>query len=154
MLQDVVIGLLSGLTLWALLPRGVVLTRAYRLKDLAGEPLYDTWEVRNDSALPVLLTSVAFQGPETMDQRTHEIRWDELPVHPHLSKVHGIDIRLDDEQLEYKAEDAEKWRGFTLPPGDTMQVQVMNLRTLRIKYRRAGWLGVFERREIRIHGGA
>lgn len=150
-LQDIIVGGLTGFVLWTVLPRGVVLTRAYRARDLADEPLYDTWELKNDSAIPVQLVSVAMQSPETMDKQG-VIHWRELPTL--LEDVHGIDVRMDDEQLGYKSQDGDKWRGFIVPPGDTMQVQVTNLKTLRIRYRRAGWLGIFERREIRIHGGA
>ena len=39
-----------------------------------------------------------------------------------------------------------------VPPGDTLSVDVLNLRRLTIKYCRAGRTGMFERRELMIFG--
>lgn len=153
-LQDFVVGAfasaLTGIVLWAVLPRGVALTRTLRTTDWDGQPLYDTWTITNDSPVPVQLTSVAWQGVETLVG--DKLLWRELP--PETSKIQGVDLTPEEEQLYYKLTDAlGRWRGFVLPPGDTLRATVMNNHDLRIKYRRAGWTGAFERREIKVHGG-
>jgi hypothetical protein len=143
----------TGIGLWALLPRGVVLTRRVRTRDWAGNPLSDTWELRNDSALPVHIMSVTTQGIHTFDPESGKIHTVELQAEP--AKDFGVSLHFDDEQLEIARSDrARDWGGLTVPPGDTLHATVRNNRSLRINYRRAGILGVLERREVRIHGGA
>jgi hypothetical protein len=65
-MADVLIGavvsVLTGVGLWAVLPRGVVLTRSPSQQ----EP--GTWELHNDSALPVRLTSVTVEGTLTYNE--------------------------------------------------------------------------------------
>ena len=62
MIGDLLVGVaastLVGIALWLLLPRGVVLTRQMRTTDWRGEPLYDTWVLRNDSAVAARLLRV------------------------------------------------------------------------------------------------
>ncbi len=154
MLQDFFVGAtasaLTGFVLWAVLPRGVALTRSLRVTDWDGSPLHDTWTIKNDSPIPVLITSVAWQGVMTMDGDT--LRWCELPAEN--SEIHGVGLVPEEEQIYYRVTDAlGRWRGLVLPPGDTLRATVMNNHDMRIKYRRAGATGVFERREIRVNGG-
>jgi hypothetical protein len=153
-LQDFTVGAfasaLTGIVLWAVLPRGAALARRLRTTDWDGQPLHDTWTITNDSPVPVQFTSVAWQGVETLEG--DKLLWRELP--PETSEIHGLDLTPEEEQLYYKVTDSlGRWRGFVLPPGDTLRATVMNNHDLRIKYRRAGWTGVFERREIKVHGG-
>jgi hypothetical protein len=148
-----VLSVLTGVGLWAVLPRGVVLTRSVRGRNFAGDPLPDTWELRNDSALPVHIVSVTTRGIQTFDPESGKIHDIEVPPEP--GEDLGVSLHFDDEQLEIARSDRGRtWRGLIVPPGDALQVTVMNNRTLRIRYRRAGALGVLERREVSIHGGA
>lgn len=154
MLQDFLVGALAsaitGVGLWTVLPRGAALTRTLRTTDWDGQPLLDTWAIKNDSPISIEITSVAWQGIETL--KGDELVWRELPVD--TSKAHGVELTPDEEQLYYKlTESLGRWSGLVLPPGDTLRATVMNNHGLRIKYRRAGWTGIFERREIKVHGG-
>jgi hypothetical protein len=153
-LQDFFVGALAsavtGVGLWVALPRGAALIRTLRTTDWDGKPLYDTWTIKNDSPISVEVTSVGWQGIETLEG--NEVVWRELPAD--ASKVHGVELTPEEEQLYYKlTESLGRWRGFVLPPGDTLRATVTNNHNLRIKYRRAGWTGIFERREIKVHGG-
>lgn len=130
----------TGILLWMFLPRGVVLTRAVRMYDSAGELLDDTWGLKNDSPLPVRLTSVrvimpGYEGELGPDG--HELVW----------------LTFDDETTEIAREDGRTpWSKTVILPGDTLTAAISNNTTLRIQYRRAGWSGVFERRRLEIHG--
>lgn len=133
---------LTGVGLWAVLPRGAALTRT-----MVGP---DTWVIRNDSPVPVQITSVTWQGVDTLEG--DKVVWREVPV----EAEHDAAIRLtpNEEQLFYALTlKHRRWRGFVVPPGDDMAATVMNNRSLRIRYRRAGWTGILERREISVHGG-
>lgn len=154
MLQDFFVGALAsaitGLALWAVLPRGAALTRALRTADWDGQPLHDTWIITNDSPVAVQLIAVDWQGVETFVG--DKLLWRALPAE--TSEIHGVDLSPEEEQLYYRlTESLGRWRGFVLPPGDTLRATVNNNHDLRIKYRRAGWTGMFERREIKVHGG-
>lgn len=154
MLQDFIVGALAsaltGVALWAVLPRGAALTRTLRTTDWDGQPLYDTWTITNDSPISIKVTSVTWQSVDTFEG--DKLVWRELPVQ--TSGVEGIHLTLDEEQLYYKlTESLGRWRGLVLPPGDTLRATVLNNHDLRIKYRRSGWTGVFERRVIKVHGG-
>lgn len=146
MLYDFVLGVvasaLTGVGLWAVLPRGAALTRT------SIGP--DTWVIRNDSPVPVQINSVTWQGVDTLEG--DKVAWREVPV----EAEHDAAIRLTprEEQLFYNLTlTHRRWQGFVVPPGDDLTATVMNNRDLRIKYRRAGWTGILERREIRVHGG-
>lgn len=154
MLQDFTVGalasVLTGLTLWAVLPRGAALTRTSRTTDWEGKLLYDTWTISNASPIPVRFMSVTYQGVGTLSGG--RLRWVDLPANS--DEVRGVRLTPDEEQLWYcLTEGLGRWRGFVLPPGDTLRAEVLNNHDLRIHYRRAGWTGIFERREIRVHGG-
>ncbi|MEE6289304.1 hypothetical protein V2J52_16745 [Georgenia sp. MJ173] len=148
MLDDFLLGVLAsaitGVVLWAVLPRGVTLTRSVE----GVEP--DAWLVRNVSAVPAQLTSVTWQGVDTVEG--DKVVWRDVPV----EAEHDAALRLvpNEDQLFYELTlTRRRWRGFVIPPGDDLTATVFNNRTLRIKYRRAGITGIFERRELRIHGG-
>lgn len=155
--DDVLIGaavsVLTGVGLWALLPRGVVLTRRVRTRDVAGFPIHDAWELQNDSPLPVRIISVTTEGIHTFDPDTERIREVEVPTEP--SEDFGVSLRFDDQTLEIaRTERGLPWRSLVVPPGDRLQAIVTNNRTVRVRYRRAGMLGVLERRQVELHGGA
>jgi hypothetical protein len=142
-----------GVALWAVLPRGVVLTRSFPATTADGQILLDTWKVTNASPLPIRITSVAVRGLGTVNRETEEIQWVELD--PDDAKSRGATLHLDDEVSEIRRLDrTTSWNRVIIPPGDTMKAHVMNNTDLRIRYRRAGWLGVFERRTVTISGGA
>lgn len=141
---------LIGVALWAVLPRGAALTRA------PGHP--DMWTIQNDSPIPVRLTSVTYQSMDTIEDG--KVVWREVPVEAAEEVAvepwgnAGLRLTPNEEQLYYELTLTRlRWQGFVIPPGDTLSATVMNNRVLRLKYRRAGWTGIFERREIRIHGG-
>ncbi len=143
----------TGVGLWSFLPRGVVLTRETRLKDSQGNPLYDTWEVRNNSALPARLTSVSVTSPATFNEQTGEIEDLELPCSE--GSVHGVGLSLDDDSSDIRRFDNETpWNEVVVQPGDTLQACISNNTSLTINYRRAGWMGLLERRSLTIHGYA
>ncbi len=140
---DVLAPALTGLALWALLPRGVVLTRAVRHSHPDGTRALETWEVLNDSPLPVKITRVQVIGPR-VDAELSGVDDD-----PELN----VSLTYDDETLEMARTDhRHRWRGLRVLPGDTLAAAVGVNRSVCIRYRRAGWLGVLERREIEIHG--
>lgn len=146
------VSVLTSVALWALLPRGIVLTRSVRSQDFRGQPMTDTWELRNDSALPIRIVSVTVCGPHTYDHSRNKIAEIDLPIFEGRGKE-GASLVFDDETLEIRRTDtARSWRGIEIPPGDTLEAVVENNRTLRIRYRRAGRFGIMERREISIHG--
>jgi hypothetical protein len=152
-MADVLIGavvsVLTGVGLWAVLPRGVVLTRSISQR----EP--GTWELRNDSALPVRLTSVTVESVHTYNEETGKI--DVLDLPPEYlpgDRFLGATLAFDDPATEnLRTAHTPPWRGQVVRPGDTLRAVVHPNARIRIKYRRAGWLGVFERRETRIDGG-
>ncbi|MER6938001.1 hypothetical protein ABTX24_22270 [Nocardioides sp. NPDC127514] len=142
-----------GVALWAVLPRGVVLTRSFPASTADGHILLDTWRVQNDSPLSIRIASVAARGPSTVNRQTGDIEWVELK--PDDEKLRGAALHLDDEVAEIRRLDRPiAWSKEIIPPGDTLKAYVMNNTDLRIRYRRAGWLGVFERRTLTISGGA
>ncbi len=141
-----------GLLLWALLPRGVVLVRRPRTQDLLGQPLYDTWEIQNDSPLSIEILDVTVTGLSLMDfdhpqsVPTKSLPWDGI-------EGGMVSLCFDDPTLETRRTDWQRpWQELTVPPGDTLQAHIMNNHMIEISYRRAGWLGLFEKRELVIHG--
>jgi hypothetical protein len=144
---DVVVSVLTGFALWALLPRGVVLTRSVRAADLLGNPKYDTWEILNNSALPIQVVHVRFTDP-TADG----IRMRDLPTFEGSGAL-GVSLTFDDATLEIRRSTSDRpWRGQVVPPGETLEAHLVNNRTMIIQYRREGWTGIFERRTLEIHG--
>ncbi len=139
-----------GLLLWAFLPRGVVLTRQVWTKDSGGNPLYDTWRITNDSSLPVRITSIRYVTPDTWNDESRS--FDE-PVLP-SDGTDGIRLSLDDSTAEVARMDWKRpWSEVVVEPGDTLTAVVGTNTTLLIDYRRAGRVGLFERRHLTIHGG-
>lgn len=144
-----VVSLLVGVALWLLLPRGVVLTRAIRLHDRAGGPLYDTWEVKNDSPVSVKILSVRVLTPSCWDDRTQSFKWVELPY----EGMTEANLALDDGVEEIGRQDWQRpWSRVMVSAGDTMTAHVLNNTTMEIRYRRAGPWGVLERRRLAISG--
>lgn len=151
LLIDAALALATGFGLWAVLPRGVVLVKSPLTHNPDGKPLYDTWRIQNDSALPVRITSVAYRGADTFECR--KWRWVELTED--VDERRGVWLHLDDEVPEIRRLDSGvAWSKIVIPPGDTMRGGVPNNTDLRIKYRRAGWFGFAERREVLLSGGA
>ncbi len=151
-----VVSVLTGVALWAVLPRGVVLTREQLTQGYDGKPLYNTWRIRNDSALPVRFTGVTYTGVNTFNPATDQIEVLDLPswVPAEQEADLGISLSLDDEVAELTRDaDELRWDEVVVPPGDTLTAYVNLNRTLSIQYRRAGRLGLFERRTLRIDGG-
>lgn len=151
-LVGAVVSILTGFALWVVLPRGVVLTRRPLAKHpLSDEPVFDTWHIQNDSALPVLVLAVAYQGADTMSG--DKMRWKELTRE--IDERRGISLHVDDEVAEIiRLDRGGSWSRVVIHPGDTLTATVPNLTDLRIKYRRAGVFGFAERREVWIRGGA
>lgn len=146
------ISLLVGLGLWAVLPRGVVLTREYKTYPPGVEPnRYGEWTIRNASALPIRLTKVVRTGIDTFDPETGEIH--EVPLETWTENEADVTLTFDEETLYYKQDVAEGWKGLIIPPGDTLTAYVNLNRTLTIHYRRDGVFGVFERRAVSLDGG-
>lgn len=153
LIANTLVSIAVGVALWAVLPRGVVLTRSFPASTADGQILRDTWSVQNDSPLSIRITSVAVWGIGTVNRQTEEIEWVELE--PDDEKSRGATLHLADEVSEIRRLDRPiAWNQVIVPPGDTMKAHVMNNTDLRIRYRRAGWLGVFERRTLTISGGA
>jgi hypothetical protein len=126
------------------------LVKRQKFHDPVGEPLYDTWTVQNDSALPVRILTVQYYGGDTHNHPDGP--WRDMT--DELDERRGVYLRLDDEVPEMGRLDARRpWSRVVVPPGDTMTAGVPNLTDLRIKYRRAGFFGFTERREVRIRGG-
>jgi hypothetical protein len=147
------ISVVSSVALWALLPRGVVLTRAMRARG-EWDPLMESWTLTNDSPLPVTFISVKYCSPETFDPVTDTIREIDVPADDGAAGATGVLLRFDDEVLEVRRQDHHSgWSGLSVPPGDTVSVFMSNNRTLRIRYRRSGWTGHLERRRLEVHSG-
>lgn len=193
---------LVGVVLWLVLPRGAVLTktRIYR-NPWDDEPLYDTWEIKNDSAVSIVLTSVEHSGPHsfrrwskmTLGQKLaapfrQRVRFGKRGNRPGVRKrlvnrwrfrnerrenperferhgyvptrldadstPHSVTLTFDDDVLETRRTDIERtvWPGTEVPPGETMRAHVMGINSLLIRYRRAGFWGRLERRQLVVHG--
>lgn len=155
MIENFAIGLLAstivGIALWLFLPRGVVITRSKPAKDDHGEPIPDSWVLRNQSPLPVQILRVRYTGFSTIVNETP--RWKQLT--PDQLADEPFDAVLDSDVGGGEVLSAhESWRGFQMTPGDGLVLRMPNNHTLEVRYRRAGWAGIFERRTIRIHGFA
>ena len=153
LIANTLVSIAVGAALWAVLPRGVVLTRSFPASTADGQILLDTWRVQNDSPLPIRITSVVVMGLGTVNRQTEEFEWVELEPDDD-EKLRGATLHLDDEVSEIRRLDRPiAWNRVIVPPGDTMKAYVTNNTHLRMRYRRAGWLGVFERRTLTISGG-
>ena len=132
------VSILCSLLLWFFLPRGVVLTSTelpYVKEGCGG-----MWQVKNESPLPVRILKVALYGPAFIDEATE--------------KLIEVDVTDSyDEHLMLDTEGDTCWRGHIVQPGDTFSASVGGNTDLRIRYRRAGWSGVLERRLLVIFGG-
>ena len=148
----ILLSLLTGVLLWYFLPRGVVLVRTPLTADAHGDPLYDTWELKNDSPLPVSILSARAVSPDTWNQDRE--RFDEADL-PWNESPEGIRLHFNDETSEIRREDWQKdWTNQEVLPGDTLTAIVPTNSTLIVRYRRAGPGGLLERRQLRIDGGA
>ena len=94
---DSALALVTGIGLWTVLPRGVVLTRSTRTIDWRGEAVCDTWELRNESALYIQLTSVTVMGVSTIDEVSGHLRFVELT--PDNERVLGVYLTFVDSHL-------------------------------------------------------
>lgn len=113
--MDWLISIVVGVALWAFLPRGVVLVRAAK----ANQP--DAWTIKNDSPLPVRLTSVRVASPETVNLATDTIEEPELP----LDGLLGVRLNLDDETSDGVRLDWQRpWNQVVVEPGDTLTAYV------------------------------
>ena len=138
-----------GIFLWAFLPRGVVLTRAVRTKDATGKHLYDTWEIRNDSSLPIRVRSVRVVTPDTWNDTTESFDEPEMP----WDGLFGVRLSLDDSTAEIARRDWQRpWSEVVVESGDTLTAHVPNNTSVYVDYRRAGWSGLLERRHLVVHG--
>lgn len=155
MIENFVFGLLAstivGIALWLLLPRGVVITRSKPARDAHGKPIPDSWVLRNGSPLPVQIVNVRYIGVSTIVN--------EMPIWRLLTPSEltdePFDAALDSDVGGGEVLAAnETWRGLQVTPGDGLVLRMPNNHTLEVRYRRAGWAGIIERRTIRIHGFA
>lgn len=152
-LVGVVASTLVGIALWLLLPRGVVFTRQMRNTDWRGQPLFDTWLLRNDSAVAARLLRVQVTNSSMYDDTRGRFVPQIFRDDPAAST--GVKMSLDDQVEEQTRQEAlvGRWTGVVVEPGDTIQVTVPNNTDVRVDYRREGWAGVLERRHVRIRGG-
>jgi hypothetical protein len=151
--MEVVIGaVLSVLTafgLWAVLPRGVVLTRSVR----GYQGIQSMWELRNDSALAVRIRSVKVMGPITYNEETGKIDEIELPPEylPGDKYFGAFKLAFIDPVTEImRADQLQPWSKQVVLPGDSLRADVVSNVRMQVKYRRTGPFGIFERREIAI----
>ena len=142
-LINAVVSVVVGIGLWLLLPRGVVLVYEDRH--------YGEWTIRNDSPLPVQLCEVTVRGVNVIDEATGQLT--SVSLLPGEND-YGAYMALDDEVAEIGRDEQQRpWREIVLVPGETITASVNLNTSLSIKYRRAGWSGVLERRMLTIHGG-
>ena len=138
-----------GLVLWVVLPRGIVLSKSVLTADELGKPLYDSWQVRNESALKIRLVSVRYLGVQSGTDKTGVIK--EVDLADELDG--GVELCQDDTSADTsRIENKVSWSKVEVFPGETLTARVINNTTLVIKYRRAGVSGIFEQRELRVHG--
>lgn len=145
---DVVVALATGALLWALLPRGVVLTRRPIDFPNGVDEMYllrrGDVRVTNDSAMPVQILSVMFRSAQHPDRRSLDLVG---------AEDFGPWLDLEDEiDSITKSEQGLRWDQVVVPPGDSLIARVPGNSDLRITYRRAGFWGFAERRVISIHG--
>jgi hypothetical protein len=142
-----------GIGLWMFLPRGVVLTKRLRPTTTTDFASVE-WVLRNESAVPMVLLHVEHMGIHTMTaDGSCEVR--DLPTDTYeVWRELGIDLGFEDHDMEMVRDVSGKpWHGLTILPGDALVAHVNLNRSLIIKYRRKGWTGVLERRELQIDVG-
>ncbi len=125
------VSMLSSLLLWFFLPRGVVLTSP------GDDSAFQT--VRNASPLPVRILKVTVSGVGYVNDAGKFIEVDVTDSH--------------DDYLEVLGEGDAVWRGHIIPPGHGVGVRARINGCVTIRYRRAGWSGVLERRRVDVFGG-
>lgn len=155
MIENFIIGLtastLVSVALWLFLPRGVVITRSKPARDGHGEAIPDSWVLQNQSPLPVQILRVRFTGFSTIVG--------EHPVGKLLTPSdltdEPFDAVLDSDVGGGEVLAAKNgWNGVQVVPGDGIVLRMPNNLSLEVRYRRAGWTGIFERRTITIQGFA
>ena len=150
------VSIVCSLLLWFFLPRGVVLTSTELTYDeiSAGWPDDEPddewpddvighgtiWRVKNESPLAVRILKATIRGLGTHNDATG--KFDEVDV-----------TDSDDDHLILDTEGDPAWRGYIVQPGNTFSASVGLNTDLIIRYRRAGWSGVLERRQLSIFGG-
>lgn len=140
-----------GVVLWLLLPRGIILTRTFAPVDSKNRRKLDTWSLRNESSLPIRVARAEYRGADTYSNGS--LAWIRLNPADMVSDRFELQLDSDLSGGEVLA-GFDKWRQFTLPPGDALLVRMPNNSQLRVRYRRAGLGGIVERRSIEIHGVA
>lgn len=154
MIENLAIGLLAstivGIALWLFLPRGVVITRSNPARDVHGEPILDSWVLRNESPLPVQILDVRHLGISTIVD-SHPA-W--MPVAPSELANEPFVVCLDSDIGGGAMSNSSEWNTVRLTPGDGLVLRMPLHHKLEMRYRRAGWTGVFERRAITIQGFA
>jgi len=159
---EVVLALVTGIALWLLLPRGVVLTKQHPITDpFTGQILPDTWRITNASSLPIRIMSITESGLHTFGHELPTRRRDRLwgwlhrrPKQRHPPVGFGASIAFDDSVQETRRTDCEHpvWTNEVVPPGETLTAEVRVNAAMHIAYRRDGWSGVFERRKLTVFG--
>jgi hypothetical protein len=146
------VSVLIAVALWLLLPRGSVLIRSQRTQNWKGERLYDMWEIRNASSLPILIQSVRVLSVADY-ANSKKPRPRDLGVPSNLNETW---LDFDDPHLANIHSDWQDakapWSNVLVPPGDTLVSHIQTNTTLYIRYRRAGPFGILERRRLTIHG--
>ena len=154
MIENFAIGLLAstivGVALWLFLPRGVVITRSKPAHDVHGDPIPDSWVLRNDSPLPVQILDVRYLGISTIVNAVPI--WKPLTP-PDLTSEPFL-VGLDSDTGGGAMSNDSSWSTVQLASGDGLILQMPLHHTLEMRYRRAGWSGGFERRAVTIQGFA
>lgn len=154
MIENFAIGLIAsiivGIALWLFLPRGVVITRSKPARDVRGEPIPDSWVLRNHSPLPVQILDVQYIGISTIVNE-HPV-W--RPVAPSELTNEPFVVSLDSDVGGGAMSNDSSWSTVQLAPGDGLVLQMPLHHKLELRYRRAGWTGAFERRAVTIQGFA
>ena len=135
--------LVVGVGLWIVLPRGVILTKTHPVfLSFGGDPLPDTWSIKNVSALTAMIESVTIQHMGMPE-----------PVPMPIEGLPTASLVFDDEVLEIGRTDRElPWTGLPIPPGESLTAHIGVNHMLTVRYRRQGWTGRFERRTLVVHG--
>lgn len=153
-IEDFAIGLLAstivGIALWLFLPRGVVITRSKPARDGYGEPIPDSWVLRNESPLAVQMLGVSYSGISTFVNE--QLTWKTLT--PSELTGEPFVVQLDSDVGGGAMSNDTSWSTVQLAPGDALVLQIPLHHQLEMRYRRAGWTGVFERRIVMIQGFA
>lgn len=133
-----------GIGLWLFLPRGVTLHRIHPVHDDHGEPMPDTWALQNTTSIAARIIQIKVRSP-ALDGRSVPLTRD---------GTHEVRAWFTDHHLDVLREDrkSDTWANIIVPPGETVVFNVNVNRDVDIRYRRANWSGIFERRRISIVG--